>query len=440
MPHPSSPSFVVCATGFADHDLKWIQETVQSFGWQFRRELMSTVTHLVAATAGSPKHRAAWRVKGIHVVRRGWLEAYRARRNVENSENPPAEESSKMTAIREVDFLLPPMEGFSVSLSGLSREDKEVLANLLRKLGAGYAQDLSALCTHLVAIRPQGNKFDFAIANGVMVVRPDWVRDCFQAGRLLDEKDYSLSGTQPPSSLPSLNQRNASSSATTGNSFRIVASEKCPATSTIIPNIGGESGQDLLDLEDQFLSGCCIYLIGFLDSTLPHIARSLRRAGSTRLQRWSDLITHVVLADRFSANSETSKNLKQAKDRGAWLVQEAWITESLRKKAPACPRQYEVASDKLQVRQTTSSSIPGQLNMSVAPAPRTKCDPLQPWANKCWSVDDGKRSPARDDRISWWQSFASRSINRTIVHRDSHPSSVPSGLFRNEPIGNDKGQ
>ncbi|KAG8940759.1 hypothetical protein FRC03_005125, partial [Tulasnella sp. 419] len=74
--------------------------------------------------------------------------------------------------------------------TGCELEDEDVKA--LSKLGAKQTGDVRE-CTHLIAksiVRTL--KFMCALARGVHIVSPDWVRQSATSKRLLDETDFQL--------------------------------------------------------------------------------------------------------------------------------------------------------------------------------------------------------------------------------------------------------
>lgn len=306
------PPFVVCTTQLSAADLRWVRDAVISLGWRFDRELTSSVTHLIAATAGSAKHRAAWRVPGLVVVRKGWLEAWkRAKDKASDGEELDVDEN---------DFLFKPLEGFSVSLSGFASEEKERLACRIRELGAGYAQDLSAACSHLVAAIPSGLKYDFAKANGITVVRAEWIESCARMGRIVEEQDFSIE-----ESIGRLeNYRKEIPHVEGSKGMRDVSRQT--------PNQDQDSAAEL------FLDGCCVLLLGFHQMEVLPIAKSLRLAGATRMFRCSPLVTHGIVSDRAAENGlewENKRDLLALESKGIWFVRESWVSESLRTKKPA---------------------------------------------------------------------------------------------------------
>ncbi|PIK57828.1 putative PAX-interacting protein 1 [Apostichopus japonicus] len=77
----------------------------------------------------------------------------------------------------------------------VSAKDRNALWAMITFRGGRCVSHFTSKCTHLIAGRPNGAKYKCALyhdnkVNRVKVVSPDWVRDCFQSNRWLEEGRY----------------------------------------------------------------------------------------------------------------------------------------------------------------------------------------------------------------------------------------------------------
>lgn len=143
------------------------------------------VTHLISTEVGTLEYRAAANA-GIPVVQPSWLT-----------------NSWKAHTILPIEnFLLPPLAGCIIAVTGLSHATRQKLQRLVVRAGGQFCPDLNRRCTHLLARYPTGNKYKTAIQWGIHVVTMDWLLDCHNSSVCLDETDYLI--PLPPDSVQSL--------------------------------------------------------------------------------------------------------------------------------------------------------------------------------------------------------------------------------------------
>jgi DNA replication regulator DPB11 len=58
--------------------------------------------------------------------------------------------------------------------------------------GGDYRPDLTKRVTHLIALAPEGRKYQYAELWRVRVVSFRWLEDCLARGMVLDEEPYDI--------------------------------------------------------------------------------------------------------------------------------------------------------------------------------------------------------------------------------------------------------
>ena len=67
---------------------------------------------------------------------------------------------------------------------------RQTIIQTINSNGATYHGDLSKSVTHLVAVAPQGKKYEFARQWGITVVSFQWITDCLKRGMTLEGQYY----------------------------------------------------------------------------------------------------------------------------------------------------------------------------------------------------------------------------------------------------------
>lgn len=149
-------------------------------------EVTGQTTHLVAATVQSAKYRAATRPpleETCTVATEAWVrDCY---------ENTIAYDAKR--------YALPPLLGLCVCSTNFALGARDALQKRVEEMGATYVGALEKdATTHLVAMEPSGQKFEFAVSWGLPVVHVGWLDACQKAGKCVDTAPYSLVDDAPP--------------------------------------------------------------------------------------------------------------------------------------------------------------------------------------------------------------------------------------------------
>ncbi|XP_064405411.1 PAX-interacting protein 1-like isoform X4 [Halichondria panicea] len=87
------------------------------------------------------------------------------------------------------------LSGLTFTTSKMTRDDREKVAVLVVYYGGNYSNTLDASITHLVTMEMTGAKYECALEHSdvISVVTPDWILDCIDLNKRVDENEYSLS-------------------------------------------------------------------------------------------------------------------------------------------------------------------------------------------------------------------------------------------------------
>jgi len=153
-----------------------VRRTIDAVGGVLSQKITSSVTLLISSTFNSSKSRKANEL-GIPVVKSTWL----------------YDVVLKGLHLPLKPYLLPPLAGLVITVTGLSIESRLKIETLCLKCGATYCADLiRSHTTHLISSVACGDKYMWAKRWQIPVVWPTWFSESIQVGRCLDEKKYSL--------------------------------------------------------------------------------------------------------------------------------------------------------------------------------------------------------------------------------------------------------
>jgi hypothetical protein len=326
----------VTTTGLDDAQQSAVEGVVVASSGTYSAQLTANVTHVVAAAAGSDKHRLVCRpphLGRVAVVKRSWVAELRGHEGDEPPDVAP--------------HLLPPLTGFLISATGFTPDERSELDHMVRRAGATYSKTLSLNCSHLIAAAPEGKKYTYARANGgkIRTVSPQWLQQCVAKKALLDEADFPIGEPAPVASSPGPQSvantaatgsrgpptgdherqrgRGASGAATPGgDAVAAAAEERTPA-------------EEFAGVKPSFaLESCCVFLVPSVldgDSEVRrHHARLMRLAalsGAMISPRWSPAVTHAVVVSVPVAAAQVSE-MRRAVVRGVALVDRDWMQHS----------------------------------------------------------------------------------------------------------------
>eukprot|EP00118_Oscarella_pearsei_P004465 m.19150 g.19150 ORF g.19150 m.19150 type:complete len:1238 (+) comp27800_c0_seq1:76-3789(+) len=173
---------VVSCTNVPMDEREKIYGLVRLMGGQPAKDLSADVTHLVAGSVLSEKYRVAVGQLGIPVMASEWVTTCWK------------ESKKRGVAAGDEEFLVyrcPCFHGCQVCVTGI--EERLAVKRLVEENGGKYSGELDKEnCTHLVAGRKSGDKYEFAQKWEVTSVSPQWLYDSVEAGVCLDEAQYPV--------------------------------------------------------------------------------------------------------------------------------------------------------------------------------------------------------------------------------------------------------
>jgi hypothetical protein len=162
-----------------------------------------------------------------------------------------------------------PLRRAVVCLSGLPPEEKLKLHRYVEQLGGIYTRDLdTAKTTHLIALTPEGAKYDTAAAcSNICVVTPAWLETCAKTGERANEKLFSFMNDESENVTP-------------------------------MPPLEHELDEMLQgDQRTNLFLWCRFLLLGFGDDSNVQLSKLIRRGKGTIYWELNEMITHVIVAD-----------------------------------------------------------------------------------------------------------------------------------------------
>jgi DNA replication regulator DPB11 len=145
-------------------------------------DLTSDVTHLIVGSLDTPKYKYVARERPdvrpitqefIAAVRSAWLEGDSAPINI---------------AALEQQFRVPTLWDLKICVTGFEDiQFRKEIETVVEANGATYSGDLTRECTHLVAAKLAGAKYQYARTWGLKVVGIEWLKMSLDRGMVLEE-------------------------------------------------------------------------------------------------------------------------------------------------------------------------------------------------------------------------------------------------------------
>ena len=89
------------------------------------------------------------------------------------------------------------LSGLKVCVTGIAAEERNHMMRLIQAEGGEYSANLIKACTHLIAQKPEGEKYRAAITWGLQVVGKGWLATSVRQGRVADEKAWPVGTLMP---------------------------------------------------------------------------------------------------------------------------------------------------------------------------------------------------------------------------------------------------
>jgi len=360
---------VVTSSGLEAEESSRYKEMVEAMSGLWSVSLHDGVTHLVTATVLSEKYRVAASL-GLPVMAGSWLEEV-----WRGSGCPQVTAEDDMFRKHQV----PPLLGVRLCVSGLGRQDRDMLRRGVEGAGGELTGALDRQTDVLVCVTAAGEKWRAAVRWGITCVRTAWLLDSLDSRRYLDTQNYRLDLTSEDSEdsrryLDTQNYRLDLTSQQTGGQPRSKAEQEkerlCPnSSSSSSSKLQSKSQKILAELElsdvkkaGTFLDGCTVFLAVSAREEETKLTKVLKFAGAVRLSQLTERVTHIV-QDSLQDSSSIISQLEEL-DISPDIVDVGWIVESMKAGRPVAT----VASDNTQGEPVVQSVV-----KSVVQADQQEC-------------------------------------------------------------------
>lgn len=174
---------VICCTSISPEQRTLLADYALSMGAEHKLDLTSDVTHLLVGDTDTPKYKYVAREReDVKVLSPKWVEAVRARWMADQHIDHYA---------LEAEYSVPTLAGLKICITGFDDMTfRAGIAEDIKKHGGTYSGDLTKDTTHLIAAKPEGQKYQYAILWGLKTVSLKWYSDTKKRGMQLDEALY----------------------------------------------------------------------------------------------------------------------------------------------------------------------------------------------------------------------------------------------------------
>lgn len=282
-------SAVVCCSALAPADKKVVQLCCKTLGGVYSANLNHECTHLILGRTGTNKHVAAMDISHVQIVVLDWIldsfvDGFRA---------------------HEEGFPVPAFYNCRVCVTGLDWNKRKEVETYVTDHGGEYVKNLTSDCTHLVANAPEGNKYEFAVANSIPVVSLDWVNEKKNSYGAVDDIQYSL-GDETYHKVVEMTEKHKNSS----------------VMFDLIRFVDGMNPSVPFRLEDTF-SGCVVSILGLQDEYSGYISRLVMYGGGIALRFFHpEQTTHAVTSSEYLKREKIPPSVL--------IVTPEWILESFK--------------------------------------------------------------------------------------------------------------
>ncbi|KIW12005.1 hypothetical protein PV08_09279 [Exophiala spinifera] len=174
---------VLCFTSIGPDERTRYADLASQMGAEHKLDLTSDTTHLIVGDTDTAKYKYVAREReDIKVLRPQWIEAVRELW----IKDLPLDLDALATEYR-----MPTMSGLKICITGF--DDLSFRAQLQQNVienGGEYTGDLTKDVTHLIAAKPEGKKYEYALSWQKKVVSLKWYKDTLDRGMQLDETLY----------------------------------------------------------------------------------------------------------------------------------------------------------------------------------------------------------------------------------------------------------
>ena len=306
----------ICLTGVGSREERRVVKAIASLGGSVSRDLTRDVYCLVVYKVGSAKHTMAEQL-GLPSVEAQWVLDCMLQ--------------SKLLPLSA--YPVRPFLGCVITCTQLSQEGRAAAQRTIEKLGGVYSPALakkteaeSLPSTHLVALRPEGDKHFHAKYWSIPVVSLKWIEDCCERGRWLPERLYPVLEEKKASAEAIAPTTTTAEGVSDGSSIR-ERQEADPCLSRVPPPFAVPLSRRALLSRDVF------FITGYKEDVAAAIARLVLAAGGRRHHLFSPAITKVLAG--AAADPRLAADLRRhpcapVRVELQWLLRELGCTDGCR--------------------------------------------------------------------------------------------------------------
>jgi hypothetical protein len=165
----------ICTTRLRREKREDVKKMIQYMGGTHRDEITGSTQLLLAGKVGSVKYQIAVN-RNIPILDPTWiLKCW-----------------DTQTLVDYRNYILPPFAGLLICVTGLSSSTRDEIQRLTKAYGGDYTPNLSRKVTHLIAEKPTGIKYRYALEWGIFCVSMEWFFDSINFQVCADERHYFL--------------------------------------------------------------------------------------------------------------------------------------------------------------------------------------------------------------------------------------------------------
>ncbi len=194
--NPFLSGVVVCTTGLSPESNQLVRQIARQSGARLMIDYRPEITHLLVGKVGSDKYIHGMQSQTqINILRPEWIyDSFEAKcqKNVD-------------------DYRALPFTGLTISITQIldATVRDEIQKTIENNGGTFSANLLKEECTHLIACKPEGEKYNAAVSWNMKICNASWIDDCVSRKTWIKEDEYFISVDNPTSS--STNDRKLSS-------------------------------------------------------------------------------------------------------------------------------------------------------------------------------------------------------------------------------------
>ncbi|CAF1249157.1 unnamed protein product [Didymodactylos carnosus] len=170
-----------------------IFQKIQLMGGKTDNQFVEITTHLVCDISGTEKYLTAVE-RNIPIYTSDWIiEVWNmCQKNICWAQD---EQFNK--------YKCPLFKSLFFTTTGISSQDRLNIQSKIEQNGGKFTPHLTSECTHLLCEKPEGEKYTFAKQRHLRIVKCQWLFDCVNKKRFMNEKDYIVSDNERLKTLTS---------------------------------------------------------------------------------------------------------------------------------------------------------------------------------------------------------------------------------------------